>query len=99
MGCIALVLIFLIYFEYVHGLGFPDGFITELAYAQRKLAYVFIAISMSIGSYFIYLGTRAGRKEIGKTLSAAIILYLVFIASFTLINYYYHLHLTGSGGG
>jgi hypothetical protein len=104
MGCIALALPCLIYFKYIYRLGFPDGFITELEYAERRLAYIFIVISLTIGSYFMYLGKMylgkgAGRKAISKRLSATIIVYLAFIISLTLLDYYYHLHLTGGRGG
>jgi hypothetical protein len=99
MGCIALGLPCLIYFQYIYVLGFPDGFITELEYAERRLAYIFIVISLIIGSYFMYLGMGAGRKVIGKRLSATIIVYLAFIISLMLLDYYYHLHLTGGRGG
>ncbi len=99
MGCVALALPGLVYLEYIYGLGFPDGFITELEYAERRLAYVFIVISLIIGSCFIYLGKAAGRETVGRKLFAVIILYLVFIIGFALINYYYHLNLTGGGGG
>lgn len=99
IGCIALALSFFIYTEYVYSLGFPDGFISELGYAERKLAYIFIAISVILGLYFIYLGKMASRTEIGKTLAATISLYFISIITLFLIDYYYHLHLTGSVGG
>lgn len=99
VGCIALISSFLVYMEYIHWLGFPDGFITELGYAEKRLAYIFIAISVILGSCFIYLGRMAARKEIGKKLSAAIILYLISIMIISLVDYYYHLHLMDGGGG
>ena len=99
LGCLTSVASFLIYIEYIHQLGFPDGFITELGYAERRLAYLFIGISILFGVGFIYLGQIAPRREIGKKLAAALILYLIFILSLALIDYYYHLHLMGSTGG
>lgn len=99
IGCVALALSFLVYMEYIHMLGFPDGFITELGYAERRLARIFIGISFVLGSCFIYLGWVASRKEIGKKLSAAIVAYLIFIVSISLIDYYYRSHLMGSAGG
>jgi hypothetical protein len=80
-------------------LGFPDGFLTELEYAERRLAQIFIVISVIVGAGFFYLGTIALRKEIGKKLSAAIVLYLIFVISLSLIDYYYRLHLTDGAGG
>ncbi len=99
MACIALTSSILIYMEYIYRLGFPDGFITELGYAERRLAHIFIAISLIFGLCFIYLGGVASRKEIGKKLSTAIILYLISIVSISLIDYYYRLHLMDGRGG
>jgi amino acid permease len=99
MGCIALASSFLVYMKYIYLLGFPDGFITELGYAERKLAYIFIGISFILSSWFIYLGAIALRKKIGKKLLAAIILYLISIVSLYTIDYYYRLHLMDSSGG
>jgi hypothetical protein len=99
MGGLALVASFLVYTEYIHQLGFPDGFITELGYAERRLAYLFIGISLLFGVGFIYLGQIASRREIGKKLAAAFILYLIFILTIVLIDCYYRLHLMGSSGG
>jgi hypothetical protein len=99
MGGSAFVASFFIYMEYIHRLGFPDGFITELGYAERRLAYLFIGISVLFGLYFIYLGKIAPRTEIGKKLAAAILLYLISILSLALIDYSYHLQLVGGTGG
>jgi hypothetical protein len=99
IGCIAFASSFPMYMKYIHFLGFPDGFITELGYSERRLAQIFIGISVILGSYFIYLGRMASRKEIGKKLPAAIFLYLISIITISLIDYYYHLHLMGSAGG
>jgi hypothetical protein len=85
--------------EYIHMLGFPDGFITELGYAERRLAHIFIGTSVILGSCFIYLGGIGSRRNIGKKLYAAIFLYLISIISMSLMDYYYHLHLTDSAGG
>ena len=99
IGCVALALSFVIYLTYVHGLGFPDGFITELGHAERRLAFIFIGISIVLGSYSTYLGKVAPRKSIRNKLSAAITLYLISIIVISLIDFYYRSHLTGSGGG
>jgi hypothetical protein len=99
IGCGALAASFLIYMEYVYMLGFPDGFITELEQAQRRLAYIFIGISVISGLCFICLGWAASRKKIGKKLFAAIIVYLVSIITLSLIDYYYRLHLMDGTGG
>jgi hypothetical protein len=99
MGCIAFVASFLIYMEYIYLLGFPDGFITEVGYAERRLAYLFIGISVLFGLRFIYLGKIGPQTDIGKKLSATIMLYLISIFTIALIDYSYHVHLMGSIGG
>jgi uncharacterized membrane protein len=99
IGCMALVSSFPVYVEYIYQLGFPDGHITELGYAERRLAYVFIVISFIFGSSFIYLGTGEARKRSAKQLSATIILYLLSVIGIYLINYYYRLHLDNGVGG
>jgi hypothetical protein len=99
IGCAALASTVFVYMDYVRMLGFPDGFISELGRAERKLAYVFIGIGIVSGTYFIYLGWMAARKRIGKKLLAAVFVYLVSIIILSLIDYYYRLHLMGSTGG
>jgi hypothetical protein len=99
MGGLALIASFLIYLEYIYLLGFPDGFITELGYAERRLAYLFVGISVLFGLYFIYLGQIAPRMEIGKKLAATLILYLISLLTIALIDYTYRVHLMGSTGG
>jgi hypothetical protein len=97
--CVAVVSSFLVYMEYIHLLGFPDGFITELGYAERRLAWIFIGVSLVLGWCFVYLGTIASRREVGKKLTAAIFAYLIFLISTLLIDYYYRSHLMDSAGG
>ncbi len=99
IACIALASALFAYMEYVYMLGFPDGYISELGYAQRMLAYVFIGMSVSLGSYFIYLGWTALRKKISKRLSIAALLYLIFIIGIAVVDYYCRLTLMDSAGG
>lgn len=99
IGCCTLISAVLVYVEYIHMLGFPDGFITELGYAERKLAYIFIGISITLGSFFIYLGKIASGKEVRKKLSAATLVYLLVIISISLIDYHYRSTLMDGGGG
>ena len=99
IGCLVLASSFFVYIEYIHLLGFPDGFITELEYAERKLAYLLIAIDIIFGSWFIYLGKLASKKKISKKLSTAIFLYLIFLVSIFFVDRYYKLHLVNSAGG
>lgn len=95
----ALASSFFVYVEYIHMLGFPDGFITELAYAERRLARIFIGTSVILASCFVYLGWMAGRKEIGKKLSVAVFVYLIFIITLSLMDNHYRSSLTDGGGG
>jgi len=99
MGCVALAFSLLVYLEYIHLLGFPDGFITELGYAERRLALIFIGISVILGACFIYLGRMALREKIGMRLSAALVVYLLFIVGLSLIDYHYRSTLMDGGGG
>jgi len=98
-GGIAFVASVLVYLIYVYQLGFPDGFISELGHAQRNLAYLFIGISLGLGTYFIYLGTIAARKSIGRRLAIAASLYVICAIVISIIDYYYRLNLPGSAGG
>lgn len=99
LGCAAFALSCLAYTSYIYMLGFPDGSITELGYAERRLAYIFIGISLVSGLSFVYLGIIAGRKLIGKRLSLAVVLYLISIICLLLIDNYYRLHLMDGTGG
>jgi hypothetical protein len=98
-GGVALILSCLIYLEYIHMLGFPDGFITELGYAERKLAWIFIVVSLILCSCFVYLARSALREKIGKKLSVAAFVYLAFIIGITLLDYHYRSTLMDGGGG
>lgn len=99
MGGIVFAASFLVYMEYIYLLGFPDSFITELGYVERRLAYLFVGISFLFGIYFIYLGKIALRTEIGKKLTAALILYLFVVLGIALVDYSYRLQLMGGAGG
>lgn len=99
IGFIALVLSLLIYMQYVFMLGFPDGFITELEYAQRQLAYVFMLVNIILAFCFIYLGYLASKKNVGKKLLAITITYLICVTVMYCINYYYQLNLRDGRGG
>lgn len=97
LACVTLALSLLVYFSFVYQLGFPDGFISELARAQRRLAYIFIGISLLFSAGFMYLGMVTLRKQMTKLLAVAVLLYVVVIVCVLMLNYY--LNLTGSGGG
>jgi hypothetical protein len=89
----------LVYGKYIYLLGFPDGFISELAQAQQKTAYLFIGISLALGVWFGYLGNAAKKTNIQPKLFISIFIYLVAITGISALNYYYQLHLSNGSGG
>ena len=88
----------LAYLTYIHLLGFPDGFVTELESAQRWLAWVFVVASMLFGAVSVYLGSFAPAQRI-RTLAVALACYAVLAASAWGLNCYFIAHLMGGGGG
>jgi hypothetical protein len=99
MAGIALILSLLAYANYIYMLGFPDGFITELGYAQKRLAYIFIGISLALSACFVYLGTVLPKKFLSRSLAVAIGIYSLVIIAIFLIDSYYRSSLMGSAGG
>ena len=87
------------YLGYVYMLGFPDNYITELGFAERKLAVVFIYVSVGMGAYLLYLGVLAGARELGGRLPVAVAIYLLFLLGVILIDCYCQAHLMGGEGG
>ena len=86
------------YATYVYELGFPDGFVSELMAAERGLAIVFIAVSLTAGLVLVYLGHRH-RRAPRRMVTVAVSLYAVFLVGVACTDYGFHLNLTGSGGG
>jgi polyferredoxin len=99
MGLAAAAASLLAYLSSVYMLGFPDGYITELGHAERRLAYIFIWVSVALAACFIYLGAVAARKAVGKMLSASVVLYLVFVVALSLVDSYYRSHLDNGVDG
>lgn len=101
LGLSVLASTLLVYAEYVYMLGFPDGSITELGYAERKLAFIFIGISFVAAACFINLGAAAAaaEKKIGKKLSALVVLYLISVFCLFVIDNYFRSHLDNGAGG
>jgi hypothetical protein len=98
-SAVTLIASLLIYLQYSHMQGFPDGYITELGRAQRQLGHVLIGISLALGAYFTYLGILASRKRITYQLGIAAVLYFIVVITAAILNQYYQLNLPGSGGG
>ena len=98
MACIAFLLTFGVYMKYIYQLGFPDGFISDMAYAQKNLAYIFMAISVVAGLFFIYLAAITPKRMI-KTLGMTSVLYFLLVLVVLLLNSYFRSTLTGGTGG
>jgi hypothetical protein len=101
-SCTALGLSFLAYASYVYMLGFPDGYISELGHAQRRLTYIFIGVSLLASLGFLSLGMTASHSKRSRHQRQVLIacgLYLLTLIGFWGIDFYYRLHLPGSGGG
>lgn len=98
-GMAAWVLALCAYAEYVYLLGFPDGYITELAAAERKLALVFIGVSVPWGAYLLFLGRIAAHRKVGDRFAVAVVLYLLFMLGAAVVDVYYQAHLADGSGG
>lgn len=99
LGLAALALSLYVYEEHIRLLGFPDGHVTELGAAEKKLAVVFIALSLLIGSYSLYLGTMTDRRKTAARLVVATGLYLLLLAGAAATDYYLQSQLDGGAGG
>ena len=99
LGLAALALTFYVYEEYIHLLGFPDGHVTQLGAAEKKLALVFIAVSLPLGLYSLYLGTMADRRKAAARLAVVGILCLLVLVGATAMDYYLRSWLDGGSGG
>ena len=98
-GVLTLALAWFAYAEYVYFLGFPDGYITDQGAAERKLAIVFVVVSVLTGACLLYLGWVAARRKVGRRLAIIISLYSLFLFGVVLVDAYYHAHLMGGSGG
>lgn len=99
LGLVALALSLYVYEEYIALLGFPDGHVTQLGAAERKLAVVFIALSLPLGASLLYLGVLADSRKLGTRLVIAGSLYLLVLMGAVAVDYFLQVHLDGGGGG
>ena len=88
-----------VYFKYIWLLGFPDGYITELGYAESKLANIFLIVNFILGLIFLYLGISPSKRYKGIKLLVTIILYIVIAFYLSNIDQNYQLHLDHGQGG
>lgn len=97
-GLAALVLVLFAYAECVYFLGFPDGHVTQLGAAERKLAGVFIVVSVPLSAHLLCLGWIATRRRVGRRLATAIVVYLLFLLGVAAVDAYCRSHMLGGGG-
>lgn len=86
----------LLYLTFVHDAGFPDGFLTELARAQRLLFGSLAAASTVLGLAFVALGLRNGPVRLVLALVA---LHVLAGAGSVAIDAYLRSHLADGAGG
>ncbi len=99
LGLAALALSFYAYEEYIRLLGFPDGHVTPLGAAERKLAAVFIASSLPLGLYLLYLGTAAAPKKVRARLAITAGLYVLVLVGVVVVDRLLQARLDGGIGG
>ncbi len=95
---IAAIIAALLYSSFVYQLGFPDRAISDLAYAERQIAYLAIAVSLFFGLRFAYFGWLGVRAK-GGALRAAAIGYALALLTLALIDLWYRANLPGGAGG
>ena len=99
LGLVALALSLYVYQEYIGLLGFPDGHVTELGAAEKKLALVFIALSLPLGVRLLHLGVLADPRRMGARLVLAGSLYLLVLIGAIVVDHFLQARLDGGGGG
>ena len=99
LGLAALALSLYVYEEYIRLLGFPDGHVTELGAAEKKLAAVFIALSLPLGSYLLYLGVAADPRNVGARLVIVGSLYALVLVGASVVDHLLQARLDGGIGG
>ena len=99
VGLVSLGLSLYAYAEYIRLLGFPDSHLTALGSAERRLAAIFIALSLLFNPSLIYLALVANRRNVGGSLAVAVVWYLLVLAGTVALAAYLRSHLDGGIGG
>lgn len=99
LAAVALALAMFAYLEFIAMLGFPDGFISELGRAQRRLAYMFIVGNILFSLYFMYAAWRGLKHRSIVTLWPVGLAYMLMLTTLLLLNGYYQQTLRSGGGG
>lgn len=94
-GFTALLLPVMLYFFYIRGFGFPDGYISELQRAE-KILYRIIEIPGIITACCLFY---FGKKKEGRKIILFVFLYFALILLVVLLDYYFRLHLDHGQGG
>jgi len=96
---VSVLLPVLYYFIHIQYLGFPDGYLTDLDEAQKYLYHFFIWPSIGFFFVFAYLRWKVTNCEINKTMLVFIFIYLLFLLTIFLSNYYLDMIFDGGSGG
>jgi hypothetical protein len=99
VGGITFILLIVGYLEYVHNLGFPDGYISEYARAGRIMYLILMWPFGALGVYCMYLGWNASKQNIHRKFMIAVFLLILCIAVMVIIDSYVFLHLDHGQGG
>jgi hypothetical protein len=96
---LAVLLAFVLYAEFLFFLGFPDGFMSELDYAEAPLVATFNWISLLAGVWFVFLGVMARRRNVNKPFVVSCILYSILILACFMLDQYFRSYMADSAGG
>ena len=99
LGLVALAPAFYVCEEYIWLLGFPDGYVTELVAAEKRLAVVFIGLSLPLGLYLLCLAGIAGTMKVGARLAVVASLYMLVLIGTMVVDHYLRVRLDGGIGG
>lgn len=99
LGLLALASSLYVYEEHVRLLGFPDGHVTALGTAERKLATVYIALSLPLGLGLLCVGMVANRRKAAARLVIVGGLYLLVVVGAAVADHYLRSRLDGGSGG
>ncbi|MGM5025086.1 hypothetical protein AB8B02_02565 [Tardiphaga sp. 862_B3_N4_1] len=98
-ACLLFALTFWLYMTRVMWLGFPDGFIAELDAAEAILVTWFNWFSIALGIWFVILGIRSFRNDIGRWSSYSCLLFVSVVVISLAIDRYFRSFMMDSAGG
>ncbi|WP_441231792.1 hypothetical protein AB7828_28330 [Tardiphaga sp. 215_C5_N2_1] len=98
-ACLLFALTFWLYMTRVMWLGFPDGFIAELDAAEAILVTWFNWFSIALGIWFVILGIRSFRNDIGRWSLYSSLLFVSVVVISLAIDRYFRSFMMDSAGG